>query len=446
MLQIALLLFGAEFIRGKSYYLWGIGILWCLIGIFIFIDGLDGNLVFPIHLFGLLLLLESLVTLSVASSGVGAQKAILFFKGGLFLFCALVILINQKYSNVLLSAMFGFAFFFTGLFVFASAWIVRFPGWKLILMWGGIEMLFAFFLFTHHQATISFFLGFLMIGSGLGCLRIALRARHIRLGTAIFELMRPLPLSFKKKGIVPVIDAPPSPALNGITEQAPVLTVHIWTPEGSANQRPVPRPIINRYIAAVDSDGVISTGHASLELYPHLYISLYPKEDIDRSPSEFFRLLKATVDNNVPGRFQPAYRAEASEWCESDRQIVFDIYNHASLLSFWEKYRQYPIYNLTYQNCSSSVAYALEAALDGVLSMQKRSSFYGVLNVLCMPELWIAAQVRRRALMMAWTPGLIMDYARALRAIVHPVPVPWYKRILGRRAPKCDNQQSENSI
>ncbi len=110
MLQIALLLFGAEFIRGKAHYLWGIGLLWCFIGIFIFIDGVDGILFFPIHLFGILLLLESLITLSVASSGIGTQKTILFFKGGLFLFCALVILINQTYSNVLLSAMFGFVF------------------------------------------------------------------------------------------------------------------------------------------------------------------------------------------------------------------------------------------------------------------------------------------------------------------------------------------------
>ncbi|MBW3115933.1 HdeD family acid-resistance protein [Providencia rettgeri] len=433
MLQIALLLFGAEFIRGKAHYLWGIGLLWCFIGIFIFIDGIDGILFFPIHLFGFLLLLESLITLSVASSGIGTQKTILFFKGGLFLFCALVILINQTYSNVLLSAMFGFVFFITGLFVVASAWIVRFPGWQLILLWGVIEMLFAFFLFTHHQATISFFIGFLMIGSGFGCLKLAFRARHIQRGTSIFELMRPLPVSFKKKGATrPITENLQSPTLNRSTEQDAILTVHIWTPEGSANQRPVPRPIINRYIAAVDSEGVISTGHASLELYPHLYISLYPEEDIDRSPSEFFRLLKATADNNVPGRFLPNYQAEASEWCESDRQIVFNVYNYASLLSFWEKYRQYPIYNLTYQNCSSSVAYGLEAALDGVLSMQKRSDFIGILNVLCMPELWIAAQIRRRALMMAWTPGLIMDYARALRAIVHPVPVPWYKRLLKR--------------
>ncbi|HAT1529010.1 TPA: MFS transporter, partial [Morganella morganii] len=52
MLQITLLLFGADFIRGKAHYLWGVGLLWCLIGIFIFIDGLDGIIFFPIHLFG----------------------------------------------------------------------------------------------------------------------------------------------------------------------------------------------------------------------------------------------------------------------------------------------------------------------------------------------------------------------------------------------------------
>ncbi|EDV0150225.1 MFS transporter, partial [Salmonella enterica subsp. enterica] len=169
----------------------------------------------------------------------------------------------------------------------ASAWIIRFPGWKLILLWGGAEILFAFFLFTHHQATISFFIGFLMTGSGFGCLKIAFRARHIQRGTSVFELMRPSPVSFKKKGIaLPVTDTAQLPSLHATAEQGAILTVHIWTPEGSANQRPVPRPIINRYIAAVDSEGVISTGHASLELRPHLYISLYPKEDIDRSPSE----------------------------------------------------------------------------------------------------------------------------------------------------------------
>ena len=433
MLQIALLLFGADFIRGKAYYLWGGGLLWCVIGGLVFFDGLDGTLFFPLKIFGVLLLIESLITLSVASSGIGAQKAILYFKGGLFLFCALVILINEKYSNVLLSAMFGFIFFITGLFVVSSTLLVRFPGWKWVFSWGIVEMLFSFFLFTHHQAAVSFFLGFLMTVSGVSCLKLAMRARRIHQGTSVFELMRPLPLTFKKKGAEKSItNVPQAHSVNTNTEGDSVLTIHIWTPELSASQRPIPRPIINRYIAAVDSEGVISTGHASLEIYPSLYISLYPLEDIDRSPSEFFKLLKASADNNVPGRFLPDYKTEAAEWCESDKQISFNTYNHASLHAFWGQCRDNPVYNLTYQNCSSTVAYALEAALDGVLTMQKRDYFIGILNVLFMPELWIAAQIRRRALMMAWTPGLIMDYARALRAIVHPVPVPWYQRLLKR--------------
>jgi len=40
-----------------------------------------------------------------------------------------------------------------------------------------------------------------------------------------------------------------------------------------------------------------------------------------------------------------------------------------------------------------------------------------------------AAQMRKRAMTMAWTPGLVMDYARALQAIVHPVPLSWFERM-----------------
>ena len=44
------------------------------------------------------------------------------------------------------------------------------------------------------------------------------------------------------------------------------LTVHIRTPEGSADLTPRPRLVINRYIAAVDVNGVIATGHVALEI------------------------------------------------------------------------------------------------------------------------------------------------------------------------------------
>ena len=41
------------------------------------------------------------------------------------------------------------------------------------------------------------------------------------------------------------------------------------------------------------------------------------------------------------------------------------------------------------------------------------------------PELWVAAQLRKRAMTMAWTPGLVLDYARAVSMLVDPRPFGW---------------------
>jgi len=436
VIQIALLLFGVDFVRSKAKFLGVIGIIWGLMGIGIFIDGLDGVLYFPLQVFGALMLLESLVTLSIASSGVGAQKAVLYFKGGIFCVVALLILANKPYSNLLLAIIFGFSYFVIGLFMIASAWIVRFPRWKNALVSGIAQILFAMLIFSpypvHYKATISFFLGTLMVVSGINILQLARRANLLRDGTSVFELLVPTEIFYvfgKKSAARPAEVVAPS-----IDFKQP-LTVHIWTPEGTASAAPIPRPVINRYIAAVDAQGVISTGHAALELVPSIYISLYPAADIDRSPSEFLNVLKATRENDVPGTFQPDYVTEAANWCDSNRQIQFHRYNSSALIRFWSGYQLTKIYNLTSRNCSSSVAYALEASLDGVLAKQSKS-WLGTLRILTMPELWIAAQVRRRALSMAWTPGLVMDYTRALRHIVHPVPQPWYQRILKRRQPE----------
>lgn len=428
MIQIVLLLFGVEFVRTKAKYLMLIGILWGVLGVSIFIDGLDGVTYFPLRVFGTLLLVESLITLSIASSGVGAQKAVLYFKGAIFCSVSILILSNRAYSNLLLAIVFGFAFFVIGLFIISSAWVVRYPHWKNAMLGGIAQIIFALFMFspypTHYKATVPVFLGTLMLISGINTARLALRARQISEGASIFDLLAPSNIQndLTKHPVSLTSDSSNADFIGP-------LTVHIWTPVGTANTSPIHRPVINRYIAAVDADGVISTGHAALELSPDIYISLYPESDIDRSPSEFLNILKATQDNNVPGVFQPNYATEAANWCESDRKIYFTQYNGIALLRYWKGYRMTTTYNLTYRNCSSSVAYALEASLEGVLSEQSKK-WSSTLRTLFMPELWIAAQVRKRALSMAWTPGLVMDYARALRSIVHPVSEPWYQRFL----------------
>lgn len=430
MIQIALLLFGVEFVRSKFWFLGLIGILWGALGLGVLYDGLDGALYFPLRAFGLMLLLESIVTLSVAASGMGAQRAVLYFKGGICFFVAALILTDKVYSNLLLAIVFGFTYFVLGLLTITSAWVVRFPHWRSSLISGGAQVVFAGLLVSPYpianSATVSFFLGALMIVSGLNTVRIARRVRGLRHGTSTFELLAPRDLMSDFKKLPP--REPQQQHLEPEPDCQEPLVVHIWTPEGTASAATIPRPIINRYIAAVDTQGVISTGHAALELSPLVYLSLYPVADIDRSPSEFFRILKATRSNDVPGTFLPDYATEVASWCDSDRKIIFHQYSRRALIEFATNYRQQATYNLTYRNCSSSVAFALEASMDGVLAERARR-WRSVLQTLLMPELWIAAQVRKRAMSMAWTPGLVMDYARALRVIIHPVPRPWFQRI-----------------
>jgi hypothetical protein len=209
----------------------------------------------------------------------------------------------------------------------------------------------------------------------------------------------------------------------------PALTVHVWTPVGSSKGEARRQPIIDRYIAAVDRNGVISTGHAALESPEGVYISLYPGVEIDRSPDEFTRLLRATRENDVPGLFQPDYPTESRAWCPSTVQVRIRNYDPERLRRFWETYRQDTTYNLTHRNCSSSVSRALEAAIEGASARVwgRHKGWTPFLRVITTPELWVAAQVRKRAATMAWTPGLTLDYARALSMLADPRPSGWVK-------------------
>jgi hypothetical protein len=96
---------------------------------------------------------------------------------------------------------------------------------------------------------------------------------------------------------------------------------------------------------------------------------------------------------------------------------------------FWEEYKKDTTYNLTYRNCSSTVSRALDAAVEGSLGhFQGRDRGWApFLRMVITPELGVAAQIRKRAHTMAWTPGLTLDYARALSMLVDPRPFGWLK-------------------
>jgi hypothetical protein len=299
-----------------------------------------------------------------------------------------------------------------------SARVVRFPGWRMTQAAGIVMLLLAIGtlqpLPTWYVGTIGCNVGLLLTLSGLKILHLANRLRQLSPDAPLSSILSPGRIAWNAGDL----------RAHGAADQAE-LVVHVWTPTGSLKtaQR---RPVIDRYIAAVDADGAVSTGHAALELAPDVYISHYPAADLDRSPDDFARMLRATPDNNVPGRFLPSYPEEAAEWCASTMQVRFANFDAARLRAFWAAYRRDDTYNLTRRNCSSAVAHALDAALEGVLAEHVPRRLTGLMRAIISPELWVASLLRTRAETMAWTPGLVLDYARALSGVIEPPPVPWF--------------------
>ncbi|MFE0753434.1 HdeD family acid-resistance protein [Inquilinus sp. NPDC058860] len=422
MVRLALLLLGADAVRRHWRSFAAFGLAWGALGIGIFVDGLDNVPYFPIHTFAYLLLVDAAIALLLAPVGLGAQKWLRLVRGLSLVVISLLILDTHRASNIILAMLFGLGLVLDAGLRIASAIVVRFPGWRLVIAAAVVELLLAVFVLepwpTWYAGTVELCVSIALMLSAWAILRLALRMRRLPEHVLLPQLLT--------RGGVGIAVPAADPGHDSVEPTGPLI-VHVWTPFGSAKE-PIHRPIIDRYIAAVDGKGVISTGHSALEMPPDLYISHYPAVEIDHSPDEFGRILRATAENDVPGRFQPSYAEEAAGWCESNTKVVFRDYDPARLRAFWDGYSRDNTYNLTNRNCSSTVAHALEVALEGVLG--RRRSRMAVLRMIVSSELWIASQLRRRAETMAWTPGLVLDYARALNGIVHPPPAPW--QVLGR--------------
>ena len=121
-------------------------------------------------------------------------------------------------------------------------------------------------------------------------------------------------------------------------------------------------------------------------------------EDLLGKPAEWFLY---DQENNL--RFRARDAGLTGELCDPQRFVVA---------------RQDATYNFTHRNCSSAVARALDAALEG--SFADKPFWPTLLRLLFTIGLWHAGQVRVRADALAWTPGFVQDYASALRRITYP--------------------------
>ncbi|WOC14765.1 HdeD family acid-resistance protein [Pseudochrobactrum sp. MP213Fo] len=423
MIRILFLFLGREIIQHHWKTLFTVGILWFVAGILIIIDALDGKTVIHSHFFGYFLLPEAAVSLLAAWGSHGTARQMRIVQSIALFAISILIFSSSVASNFILAVVFGLCFLVDGSMRIASAWVVRYPRWKLGIAGGIVEILLAIATLqpwpTWYAGTVAANVGAVMVLTSLGIIHIALRIHRLEAGAPISKL-------FGRSNFLSAIN----PDINSTgTAKRGELIVHVWTPTGTA-MTPLRQRAISRYIASVDADGVISTGHAALEFLPDIYISHYPDVEIDRSPNEFTRTLRATADNNVAGRYQPDYKTEAEGWCESTVKVVIKNIDEDKLRAFWKVYGADNTYNLTNRNCSSTVADALDAALEGVYR-HKRWPVFSAFRAIIYPELWAASMMRKRAETMAWTPGLVLDYARALSAIVDPKPGFWVWRRTG---------------
>ncbi|MFM0593077.1 HdeD family acid-resistance protein [Paraburkholderia dilworthii] len=476
MVRLVMILLGVDYLRTRWRTLQLIGWVSLLLGVVVFVDALDNALYFPITPFALLLLLEGLATLAVAWTGMGGQRTLRYVKGFAFCCAAALILAGHHHGNFILSMIFGTLFLADGLLQIVSARVVRYRTWRFAMIGGGVEIALAVFFYqpypTHYVGTVPYCLGLGLIFGGWNMILLSTRVRRMASNPAVVgeqatdganaaasavhaastahatntasatSTANPTHPAASRRPPTLEWDGPP-----GADEAA--LTIHVWTPVGTAKSEARRQPIVDRYIAAVDRNGVISTGHAALESPEGIYISLYPGVEIDRSPDDFARLLRATRENDVPGVFQPDYPTESKAWCPSTVQVRIRNYDPVRLRRFWDTYREDATYNLTHRNCSSSVSRALEAAIEGASARVwgDLGGWRPFLRVITTPELWVAAQLRKRAATMAWTPGLTLDYARALSMLADPRPSGWVTmaRVAVRRMVRSRRQWREEA-
>lgn len=427
MVQLAFILVGGRALRQRWWGLLIAALVLLALAVLILADLVDGVVSVATQVFGCVFLFEGILGLFIGLGSPNSMgRAFGVVRSALLLVIGLMIVDFPWRNDIAVAALFSAAFAIDGVSRMASAAVIRFPRWRIMVGIGLIEVVLAGFILTgwpmSYRLNVPLFVSLLLMVSGWVILRTSLMLRNHPEEVAILAL----PLFARRSWYdnAPVL-VDHDTSVRRPQKHTEPLTIYVWTPVGSADVRER-RLLVDRYIGAVDATGSISTGHSALELKPDLYISHYPAVEMEADSSQFARMLRASAENNVRGRFQPSYAYESANWCEADKKVQFFTYDERRLRAYWAGYRQEDTYNLTNRNCSVAVVAALDSALEGALAT--RLPWLRLALLLLDPDLWAAAYIRSRAEAMSWTPGMALDYARTLKRVLEPASVTWFVR------------------
>ena len=419
MFRLILILFGGDALIQRWRTLLVLGLFTLGVGLAVLGDLVDGVADITTLSLGLILLAVALFELAAAATHTHTRRRLELLRGLVMLAGASLVLDFPWDNNITSGAIFGVVFLLNGLFRLLACWLVRFAQWRVSALLGAGYMLAALLLLTRwplpDERNVSFCLGLALLAMGAVLTRGALQIRRLPPGTrvAAIHLYGATP-----PALVPAL-APAAPQ-EGAAAAVPhvPLTVHIWTAITATEDR-IPLPVIERYVVTLSRKGNAYSGHCALECGPALYISHHPRDRLRIDARNALQQVRATAENNRPGRWGSSYPEEAAAGRPSTLQLHFHRYNAHYLQAFWQDYRQDATYNFTHRNCSSVVIEAVNAALEGCLA--HKPFWPTLLRLLCSIDLWHAARVRVRAEALAWSPGFVQDYASALRRATTPL-------------------------
>ena len=136
-----LLLVGRAEVRRHWRLLFAAGLVCAALGILTVIDSLDGALHVPDRWFGVLLLIESLGSLVLATTVTGTARRLRLLKGALLLAMAVLIVASTRHSTFLLAMIFGTAFLVDGTVRIVIAGLLKFSGWRVSVALGALGVL-----------------------------------------------------------------------------------------------------------------------------------------------------------------------------------------------------------------------------------------------------------------------------------------------------------------
>ena len=415
MFRLALILFGSDPLLKRWRIFWAAGLLVVLLAAVVLIDLGDGVADIASWVFGVILLLQGLVELVLGATHSRTRRRFEMFRGFAMIFIACLVLDFPWNNSLTAAVLFGAAFTLNALIRIVFSLLLRPPGWRVSLMVAGLYLVMAALLLTNwplrDALNVSFCIGLGLLAVGFRLARGAWRLKRLPLGSrlAAIELYRQRRPSEQAASplVVPTVVA-------GHLEP---MVVHIWLAVNKVPDR-IRMPFFERYIVAVSRKGGASAGHAAMECGSSLYISHHPRTPLRVAQADFSRRVRATPDNDSPGFWSASYEQEVSATCPSSVRIRFRVFNRDHLQSFWSAYQQDTTYNLTHRNCSVAVVEAIDAAVEGVFA--NKPFWRTLLRLMFHPDMWLAGSVRVRAESIAWTPGLTLDYASAIRRITHP--------------------------